>query len=159
MLRIPDPAQRQMYDIYLKTSFRAKQHLVPESRQAIFAIDDAREQLERMNYFHSIREEKQRQQQVSKASNDKVVRPAPTLTKDPTNANSTKKGVVQNWLKEALPHLHDDDLTRYTSRLVEDGFDSVELLETDLVEEDMDFMKKAHRRALIRVKGIGNKES
>lgn len=167
MFRIPDPAQRQMYETHLKSSFRAKRHLVPESREAIFAIDDAREQLDRMDYFHSIREEKERQQELSTRSNKEAVssglalsyRQEPALVKDDTgDVDDRKIEIVQSWLKEALPQLYADDLARYTSHLVMDGFDSTELLETELIKEDLNFMKKAHRRALIRIKGFESKE-
>ena len=163
MLRIPDPAQRQMYDTYLKTSFRAKRHLFPESREAVSAIDDAREQLDQMNYYHFIREEKERQEKgevASKHSDEILSSRTETVqdseTKEDAAVNNVKHVIVKTWLEEALPHLHSDDLNYYTSQLVDDGFDSVELLDTELLIEDLDFMKKAHRRALSRKKGLGS---
>ncbi|CAJ1943659.1 unnamed protein product [Cylindrotheca closterium] len=157
MLRIPDPAQREIYNTHLRASFRAKGQLFPESREAILAIDDAREQLDRMEYYHSIREEKERQQRLDLSSKQNGS-PFPTESEGAkmnyTNATGVRNEVVRNWLGRTLPQLHSDDLAHYASRLVEDGFDSAEILETDLMEEDLDFMKKAHRRALIRVKGL-----
>ncbi|KAL3928238.1 MAG: hypothetical protein SGBAC_012737 [Bacillariaceae sp.] len=173
MFRIPDPAQRQMYDTHLRTSFRAKGQLFPESREAILAIDDAREQLDRMNYYHSIREEKEKELQQKLDLSPKQNNEPSTLsesaspqqeseraaTEHHTDTGEAKNRIVRSWLEDALPQLHSDDLVRYTAHLVDDGFDSAEILESDLMEDDLDFMKKAHRRALVRVKGLQDKES
>jgi hypothetical protein len=51
----------------------------------------------------------------------------------------------------ALPELHTNDLAVYSHRLIEDGFDSLTLLQMDLVQADLEFMKKAHQRAIVRV--------
>ena len=59
--------------------------------------------------------------------------------------------VVETWLLTALPELHPDDLSAYSHRLMEDGFDSLTLLQRDLVQADLEFMKKAHKRAIVRV--------
>lgn len=131
------------------------------------AIDDAREQLDRMEYYHSIREEKELQQKLdlsSKQNNEpstKLVESALSqqesegaITEYHTDADAAKNRIVRNWLEEALPQLHSDDHVRYTAQMVDDGFDSAEILESDLMEEDLDFMKKAHRRALVRVKDL-----
>jgi beta-glucosidase/6-phospho-beta-glucosidase/beta-galactosidase len=150
MQRIPDPSQRATYDIYLRGSFKRKGNLVPKSREAKLAIEDGMEQLESMNYYHSIRVEKQRRQ----TETDDTAK-SPSSTPNITSmAASEKSKVVEKWLTEALPQLHADDIAAYSSLLVEDGFDSVEVLETELLAEDLDFMKKAHRRALIRVKDL-----
>ncbi len=44
-----------------------------------------------------------------------------------------------------------DDVRAYTTRLVDDGFDSLQMLMEQLKEDDLDFMKKAHKRALLQV--------
>jgi hypothetical protein len=161
MQRIPDLSQRATYDIYLRGSFKGKGNLVPNSREAIMAIEDAVEQLESMDYYHSIREEKERRQTEtddtakspsSTPNHHHLVSTSGSIT---SMAASEKSTIVEKWLTEALPQLHADDIAAYSSLLVEDGFDSVEVLETELLAEDLDFMKKAHRRALIRVKDLG----
>jgi len=43
-----------------------------------------------------------------------------------------------------------DDVEAYSARLVDDGFDSLQMLMEQLEEDDLDFMKKAHKRALVR---------
>ena len=156
--RIPDPEQRLVYDEYIRKAFRSKQHLIPGSKQANLAIEDAQEQLERMDYYHSIRELKEQERQeankpnAAKESSSKIQSDKRTalLISDP----SEKYETVRKWLLDAVPQLHDEDVNVYASKLVEDGFDSNEMLRTELLEEDLKFMKKAHLRALIRAKDI-----
>jgi hypothetical protein len=186
MKRIPDTEQRMVYDVYVRDGFRSKQNLIPGSRQAIRAVEDAMEQVESMNYYHSIREMKEEQrrskenypskpskgqQKVSaEESQSSIPGDGPTATDSPNTYTSStppdaseklpsalhqeKCEIVQKWLVAASPHLHTDDITLYALRLVDDGFDSFEMLETELLQEDLTFMKKAHQRALVRVKGI-----
>eukprot|EP00980_Cylindrotheca_fusiformis_P031738 scaffold26888_cov137-Cylindrotheca_fusiformis.AAC.4 len=143
--RIPDLSQRAVYNIYLRDSFKRKRSLVPSSREAKMAIDDAVEQLDRMNFYHSIREEKERKDCSNTTAQKHTI----------MSTSSERINLVEEWLMEALPQLHTDDLKTYASVLVEDGFDSKELLETELLAEDLVFMKKAHRRLLIRKKNLG----
>ena len=56
---------------------------------------------------------------------------------------------VKSWLIAYLPSLQDHDTTNYCQHLMSDGFDSVEMLE-ELIEDDLHFMKKGHRRVLTR---------
>ena len=62
---------------------------------------------------------------------------------------------VRAWIESAVPHMYPDDTASYAGTLVRDGFDSIGMIESELEEEDLAFMKKAHRRALIRARGIG----
>lgn len=48
--------------------------------------------------------------------------------------------MVRQWLLYHLPKLKPKDVEIYTKRLVEDGFDSGEMLE-EVVEDDLEFMK------------------
>jgi hypothetical protein len=191
--RIPDPSQRAVYIEYTREGFRSKRasHLVPESVEAIRAIGDAQEQLESMNYYHSIREMKERGEEyftaaisgdtssgigvdsandgwTSASSLDANVKRHDQQRAQPVGSNEgglSSDGVpqvgnhlmmnqnllvVETWLLTALPELHPDDLSTYSHRLMEDGFDSLTLLQMDLVQEDLDFMKKAHKRAIVR---------
>jgi hypothetical protein len=199
VLRIPDPSQRAVYIEYTREGFRYK-NLVPESVEANRAIGDTQEQLESMNYYHSIREMKERAKEYPTAtsgdSNGNGVVHVADSTDDGSTSTSyhdaanvkrqyqqqqhdqqraqpvgsnerevTSDGVreagndlmmkkkllvVETWLLTALPELHPDDLSAYSHRLMEDGFDSLTLLQMDLVQDDLDFVKKAHKRAIVR---------
>mmetsp|Transcript_2388 Transcript_2388/g.3765 ORF Transcript_2388/g.3765 Transcript_2388/m.3765 type:complete len:231 (+) Transcript_2388:60-752(+) len=189
-LLIPDPSQRVMYISYIREGFRSQhnaRYLVPDSIEAKRSIRDATEQLERMNYYHSIRKMKeqgdefpptsQSQQQhdqqrgnqassqgsndnskketiVSSASDEQVA----SMT---TNKDTQQRQVVETWLLTALPELHSDDLSDYSQRLLDDGFDSLSLLESSSLrpDEDLHFMKKGHQRAIIRTYYDDNDDS
>lgn len=56
---------------------------------------------------------------------------------------------VMHWLLTRLPQLQEDDAIAYFNCLLEDGFDSVAML-SEIGEEDLEFMKRGHRRALLR---------
>lgn len=58
---------------------------------------------------------------------------------------------VMYWLLTHLPNLSEDDAITYFHHLLEEGFDSVDMLKESLSgEDDLFFMKKGHRRALVR---------
>jgi hypothetical protein len=196
-LRIPDPSQRAVYIEYTRGGFRhpRARNLVAESFEAIRAMEAAQEQLESMNYYHSIRELKKERAaeypttHVNGDNNTGVLASVDAAV----DANSTQKDgwkstsdnhddqdqsrsqpvgfnqgdliiteagndlirkqkllVVETWLLLALPELHPNDLSAYSHRLMEDGFDSLTLLQMDLVPADLEFMKKAHQRAIVR---------
>ncbi|KAL7549262.1 hypothetical protein ACHAWF_012539 [Thalassiosira exigua] len=56
---------------------------------------------------------------------------------------------VERWLLSHLPTLQERDVETYCRCLVEDGFDSITMLEV-LEEADLHFMRKAHRRYLTK---------
>jgi len=56
---------------------------------------------------------------------------------------------VEQWLVSRLPRLQRADVSNYCWSLIDDGFDSAEMLE-ELEFDDLHFMKKAHQRALTR---------
>jgi len=62
-----------------------------------------------------------------------------------------KEKIVQEWLISSIPALHTDDVRAYTRQLVDDGFDSLPMLTEQLEDEDLNFMKKAHKRALLKI--------
>lgn len=64
-----------------------------------------------------------------------------------TNEKSYEE--VERWLLTHLPRLQKEDVVRYCGCLIEDGFDSMDML-GDVREEDLHFMKKAHKRNLIQ---------
>ena len=55
---------------------------------------------------------------------------------------------VMQWLLAYLPRLQEDDAKKYCEHLMEDGFDSIDVL-GGVREDDLDFMKKGHKRMLI----------
>ena len=57
---------------------------------------------------------------------------------------------IMYWILTHLPNLQEDDAIAYFHHLLEDGFDDIDILKEQLREEDLLFMKKAHRRALLR---------
>ena len=56
---------------------------------------------------------------------------------------------VRDWILSHLPRLTEEDVAKYCTCLVQDGFDSTDVL-TAVNEEDLHFMKKAHKRVLIQ---------
>jgi ankyrin repeat protein len=56
---------------------------------------------------------------------------------------------VEQWLKSHLPYLQSEDICKYSTCLVKDGFDSIDTLDV-LEEDDLGFMKIGHRRVLMR---------
>lgn len=159
-LAIPDPSQRAMYIQYTREGFHNNRHTVPESLEATRAIRDAQEQMERMNYYHSIRERKAKGEEYPPGLNGNTASAAeepkattiltPSLNGETTASSTNRLLVVESWLLTVLPDLHPDDCATYSQQLLKDGFDSPELLRMDLMPEDLHFMKKAHQRALVR---------
>jgi hypothetical protein len=151
--RIPDADQRITYEAYVRNEFRSKRGLPRDSRQAKAAIANAEEQCSRMNYYHSIREAKQSRVVVDEEEtisrdeeeHDALQEPIPQGNRPPD-----KKQVVQEWLQTMLPNLYPDDLETYSQHLIDEGFDSRQILEDELLEEDLSFIKTAHRRAILR---------
>lgn len=162
--RIPDLEQRAVYRIVVKNGFRSKKGLIAHSRQAIDAIQDGQEQLERMDYYHSMRvvKEKEEQERRNMAngggfnSNSGEKKDAFQVKSKAPNEDvsmaftDSKDGTVRDWIRSILPNLRDEYLLEYANRLEEDGFDSLDMLENELLEEDLSFMKKAHKRAIVR---------
>ena len=78
----------------------------------------------------------------------------------PTPPPSTpEEELIQSWLSTHLPTLPDSDLQSYTSYLYNDGFSTLESLNSinsgiSGKVEDLYFMKKGHRRVLMKKIGI-----
>lgn len=79
---------------------------------------------------------------------------AATTKVTPSTEELARIALVQNWLTKTLPQLYADDAAIYARSFVKEGFDSVQMLEGELLGDDLAFMKKAHRRALIRAKSL-----
>ena len=56
---------------------------------------------------------------------------------------------VMYWLLTHLPNIQEDDAISYFHHLLEDGFDNIDILK-EIIDDDLYFMKKGHRRALMR---------
>ena len=56
---------------------------------------------------------------------------------------------VTDWLLSHLPRLTEEDVAKYCTCLIQDGFDSTDVLSA-VNEEDLHFMKKGHKRILIQ---------
>ncbi|EJK67190.1 hypothetical protein THAOC_11809 [Thalassiosira oceanica] len=63
---------------------------------------------------------------------------------------SSQKEEVMSWIRSHLPLLRQPDLDTYSRKLIEDGFDSIQFIEQELTLDDLEFMKKAHRRVIAR---------
>ena len=144
--RIPNLDYKQTYNIYVKESFRSKTSVA--SLQA--RIDDGREQLERMNYYLSIAKLKcdNSDSSLTNSVDDEKV----TMIQDASNGShkSTRMEPVKKWMQASLSFLNPSDIDHYVDKLFADGFDSVQIIKMELRDEDLGFMKKAHRRALNR---------
>ncbi len=64
-------------------------------------------------------------------------------------ANDKRAEDVEQWLMSYLPQLNKEDAIDYCKFLIDDGFDSLDML-AELIEDDIYFMKKAHKRVMSR---------
>lgn len=154
--QIRDPNQKATFFEYAKDGFRSRKHLHPDSREARLAYADALEQVESMEYY----------QQMARIKQDKInptthIRDNSKFSSLRTETSSTGSALtsssqttenteVKEWLLSQLPHLQNEDALTYTTKLHELGFDSVAFIEEELLDEDLQFMKKAHRRVIMR---------
>ena len=186
--RIPDGSQRATYLDYTRQGFRDRARLPHDTNEARRAIRDAEEQLERMDYYHSIRDMKEQAKSHWNDTNivteTTVTTPQRTARPDPVDESdgsgprvelksecndtisiqqssaihleleASRLHIPKAWLSAALPDLHPVDLDAYSKTLIQDGFDSTALLKNDMVQDDLAFMKKAHKRALVRFYNI-----
>lgn len=125
------------------------------SREAIFAYRDGMDQVDQMEYYlKQVRIKRDENSQGSTASveSSKIVHTENETIENDTYSNHQRNSnnAISQWLLSHLPHLTPDDLEKYSRRLLEDGFDSVEFIEKELLVEDLDYMKKAHRRVIER---------
>jgi hypothetical protein len=109
-----------------------------------------------MEYYQSMARQKQsgvaNNMNLHKALQQNEDTPSHTRIDDnPVALQPTRTEKVMDWLTSQLPHLCSEDATKYCQCLIDDGFDSVEFIEEELLEEDLDFMKRAHRRVLMRL--------
>jgi hypothetical protein len=77
-------------------------------------------------------------------SNDQSVSEKSSTTED-----TDSEFEVMNWLLKNLPQLDEEDAVNYFVSLLEDGFDSTDMLD-EVLEEDLYFMKVEHQVLLMK---------
>ena len=150
---MPDQNQRESYRIYVRDAFHRRKGMQSNSREAIVAYRDGIDQVETMEYYQSmkmnVKPRISSSVSLTNIEHDDAVRSETSDSFVRGSSSSLNKNISQ-WLSHRLPHLAQDDLEKYSRRLIEDGFDTVEFIEKELLADDLDFMKKAHRRVLER---------
>lgn len=154
--RINDVGQRMTYLDYLNDGFNRKTNLPPNSREAIVAYQHGVDQVTDMEYYQQMAKSKYEQG----ANNNKSNASSFIAEEGATNAaqaqeidsieDQSSHVEILSWLKLQLPHLREDDAASYCKCLIEQGFDSVAFIDKELMDDDLDCMKKAHRRVLMR---------
>lgn len=151
---IRDHNQRETFFQYTRDGFRRQRNLHPDSREAYNACNDALEQVKSMEYYQ--------QMQATKLAENKNKHPPNYSSRATSAINQTTSSIqhehtpvsdkaqVEQWLLSQLPHLRKDDALEYATQLHDLGFDSVAFIEEELIEEDLSFMKTAHRRVFMR---------
>lgn len=151
--KIPDSNQRASYRIYVRDAFHRRANIASDSREALVAYRDGLDQVEQMEYYH--------EQIKMKKNESRIITSTDSSPSQSMSANSAELDncsavigdayeVVGQWLLRHLPHLSQEDVGNYSKHLVDDGFDSVAFIEKELVPDDLQFMKKAHRRVIER---------
>ena len=153
--QIPDAGQRTTYLDYVRDGFHRKAGLPRDSREASSAYRDAIEQADSMEYYQRMAKSRNQNNAIKVSVQSATVGGEDFLNCTPARneaaANQTsRQSKVLSWLTLQLPHLHNEDAELYCQRLIDDGFDSVAFIEQELMEDDLDFMKKAHKRVLVR---------
>mmetsp|Transcript_24636 Transcript_24636/g.53398 ORF Transcript_24636/g.53398 Transcript_24636/m.53398 type:complete len:180 (-) Transcript_24636:1598-2137(-) len=143
--KMPDPNQCASYLIHIRDGFNRRAHLASNSREALLAYRDGMEQVEQMEYYHSQMKMKQNEENETATDTPKI-----EIVNSPLSHDANTNPPIEQWLLRHLPHLKEADVTKYSQHLVDDGFDSVAFIEEELLEEDLSFMKKAHRRVIAR---------
>lgn len=124
-------------------------YLYPDSREAYLAYNDALEQVKSMEYYQQMQASKRKENKNTHPSSNIITSStpeSPSIQATPETENTQ----VSQWLLSQLPHMHRGDGSEYVTQLHDLGFDSVAFIEEELIEEDLSFMKTAHRRVLMR---------
>ena len=142
---IRDPEKKQMYESVARDYFRKNMTLPVGSREAYNAYRDGIDQVESMEYYQSMAKCARGGQATT------IPRPsvAPVNAANPISTECQREEVM-GWIRLQLPCIQQPDLDNYSRRLIEDGFDSIHFIEQELTIDDVDFMKKAHKRAIAR---------
>lgn len=108
---------------------------------------DGLEQVESMEYYH---DQKNNQRIISISKSTVTTAWQPISSSQYTEIIPSSESEVSKWLLQYLPNLSEEDLSKYSKHLVDDGFDTVTLIKQELIADDILFMKKAHRRVVER---------
>jgi len=152
---ICDHSQRATFFEYTRDGFRRHRHLHPDSREAYVACNDALEQVKSMEYYQQMQAEKLKENKNKHPPNHysrdtSATTESPSIQTTSVSEKVSEKTQVAQWLLSQLPHMHKDDASEYSTQLYDLGFDSIAFIEEELIEEDLSFMKTAHRRVLMR---------
>ena len=142
---IRDAEKKQMYESVARDYFRKNMTLPVGSREAYNAYRDGIDQVESMEYYQSMA--------MCARGGQATTIPRPSVA--PVNAanpfsTECQREEVMGWIRLHLPLIRQPDLDNYSRRLIEDGFDSIQFIEQELTLDDVEFMKKAHRRVIAR---------
>ncbi len=114
------------------------------------AYRDGLDQVEQMEYYHEqIKIKKNERGMITSSDFSQPVSSNRSERYNPSVKNDANN-IIAQWLLNHLPHLNQEDVVKYSKQLVDDGFDSVAFIEKELVPDDLQFMKKAHRRVMER---------
>lgn len=174
--RIPTEEQRGIWLAYTRGKFREGQRL-DDATRARRALEDGREQLGRMNYFHEVRERKEAMAAAKQEATAPLVGDGgagyqyqhhrPPLGGDEQRQDIGRRGGNQQqhrfddepaasgewdlleFLQRSLPGAKSEDLARYEAELREEGFGDAPGMLGYLKEGDVAGWKKAHARAFL----------
>jgi len=149
---IRDHSQRATFLEYTRDGFKRRRHLHPDSREAHLAYNDALEQVKSMEYYQQMQTMKLNNENNSNHLFNNIPRGTSSTHESSSieAAQLSQNTKVAQWLLSQLPHMHQDDASKYATQLFHLGFDSVAFVEEELIEDDLSFMKTAHKRVLIR---------
>ena len=125
-----------------RDSLGRRASLPVNSRESYIAHRDGVVQVESMEYYQSMAKKCAQGRQTETVS---IASAANQITDF-----ASQKEEVMSWIRLQLPLIQQPDLDNYSRRLIEDGFDSIQFIEQELTLNDVDFMKKAHRRVIAR---------
>ncbi len=148
--KIPESNQRASYRIYARDAFNRRANMPSDSREALVAYRDGIDQVEQMEYYHEQIKMKETKRRMITSTDSSQPMSANSTEPDNSSVINDSNKVIGQWLLRHLPHLNQEDVGKYSKQLVDDGFDSVAFIEKELVPDDLQFMKKAHRRVMER---------
>jgi hypothetical protein len=67
----------------------------------------------------------------------------------PESEWTEREQAIKQWILKAIRDIHPSDLRSYTTELLDNGFDTVDMLSA-VEDEDLVFMKKGHRKIILR---------
>lgn len=151
--KITDAGQQLTYLGYVRDGFRRKAGLPHNSREAMLAYQDGLDQVTDMEYYQrmaALKNENNNSNKTTEVQMNIATHPANRPEAKSVPKAHPNRSEVYSWLNSHLPHLHAEDADIYCDSLIREGFDSIAFIEEELEENDLAFMKKAHKRVLMR---------